>query len=848
MPRSTHLYAPAFAVALLLSSTLIFAQEESGAIGKREQQVDTPPATDAPANAADGKLYFTFERAPWRDVIKWLAGSADLALHVNDLPVGSFTYSDPKPFTVQEAMSRVNLFLLPEGFTLVRSGRLLSVINVGDPRSLKQLDSLAKLVTLEELNSLEEHDVVKCFFSLGDLNADAAVDELAGLNLMTRPTIFERTKRMLIIERVGKLKSVQKVLDGFAPSALNNGTVVRSFSLKHVDAEDVMEVARPHLGLATGEMIGIDVSVSADIQGKNIFVTGVDDKVKLLEGLIASIDKSDNDGATSATAVLKSHPVTGGNAKNVYEVLLTVLAGKSVRLSMDEKADSIVALAEPDVQNEIAQTVSQLQAADAEFEVIPLANVDPYFAVSLLEEMLDIDAEESNERRAWWEEPSNDDDDSDTPKIDADAGNRRLFVRAKKAQMDQIKQIVAGLDGTTTTETSDETFRVLPYKGKLAERILKTAGRFWRGKNPVVLFPSVIGEGEEPKERVVAESNIVQTSAILSPQKAPTNGGNVQFLSNNLRSQAPPIRCQLTQQGILTQCEDPQALSEFSSHVRAVAGPGDTAASEPIVFYLKYTKPDIALRMLAELIDGGQAAKEGEAGSLVNGYSDSVSSMFLASLVTSGNGAPTLISGSITVVGDARLNRLIAQGTTKDIEKLEGYLKIIDKDNSITDVLTYGSSQVIELRNTSATEVATLLREAYGSRLASGSTPTGGAAAAKAPPRKTTEADKKSKKEPSKSGSSTAPKNPEPKMTIAVHELSNSLVVTAPAALFQEVAALAKQIDSRSEQTVRIIEQPNTTEIESQLLRVFGDRVQMSKSTSSVPGRVSKAKKTKSTK
>ena len=45
----------------------------------------------------------------------------------------------------------------------------------------------------------------------------------------------------------------------------------------------------------------------------------------------------------------------------------------------------------------------------------------------------------------------------------------------------------------------------------------------------------------------------------------------------------------------------------------------------------------------------------------------------------------------------------------------------------------------------------------------------------------------------------------EPKMTIAVHEPSNSLIVTAPEQLFQEVEQLVKLIDSRSEEDVQVI-------------------------------------------
>ena len=326
------------------------------------------------------RLQFSFEGVRWREVIKWLADESGLALHTGDLPTGSFTYSDPNSFTHQEAIDRINLFLLPQGFTLVRSGKLLSVINLGDPRSMQQLNALARLVSVKQLEQLENHDVVKCIFPLGELDAQDAVEELSALKLMTTPAVFPKTNQLLITDTAGKLKNVKAILDAFQqPSTLDNGTVVKSFALQHVSAEDIFVVVRPHLGLATGEMIGIDVSLSADLQGKNIFVTGIEDKVKLIEGLIAAIDKPKKT-SPSGKSELRSHIVEGGNVDLVYNVLQTLLAGKSVRLSMDKTVGSIVALATPDVQTEIAETVAQLQASEAasevEFAVIPLKTID----------------------------------------------------------------------------------------------------------------------------------------------------------------------------------------------------------------------------------------------------------------------------------------------------------------------------------------------------------------------------------------------------------------------------------------------------------------------------------------
>ena len=169
----------------------------------------------------------------------------------------------------------------------------------------------------------------------------------------------------------------------------------------------------------------------------------------LIEGLINSLDTPEEDETTEGNAELKSYSVSGGNAETIYNVLQTLLAGKKVRLSMDAKASSIVALASPDVQQEISQTVRQLQEGQAEFAAIGLTHVDAYFAVSLIEEMLDLDEEpESTDYSPSWDRRRDSDRTRrdvkpppvDKPKIDADPANRRLFVLAKRDQLGQIKK------------------------------------------------------------------------------------------------------------------------------------------------------------------------------------------------------------------------------------------------------------------------------------------------------------------------------------------------------------------------------------------------------------------------
>jgi type II secretory pathway component GspD/PulD (secretin) len=804
------------------------------------QEMPTAVVPSAGTTDAERPLQFAFDGMPWRDVIKWVAEKSDLALQVGTLPTGSFTYSDPRAFTHQEAIDRINLFLLPQGFTLVRSGKLLSVINLGDPRSMQQLAALAKLVTVEQLDQLHSHDVVKCIFPLGDLEAEDAVEELTALKLMTTPAAFLRTNRLMITDTAENLKNVKAILDGFQPGALDNGMVMKSFELKHAEAEDILTVARPHLGLATGEMIGIDVSLSADLQGKNIFVTGVGDKVKLIEGFVKTIDVPEKSlSATDGELVLRSHRIAGGNVNTVYNVLITLLTGKSVRLSMDESTSSLVALATPEIHAEIEQTVEQLQASDAVFEVIQLKTLDPYFAISLLEQMLDfpdplddvvvsIPVEEDRRDDRDRDDRRRDDgrrDDGrfnmsakfsgpkvEPPKIDADPATRRLFVRGTQHQIEQIKKIVAQLD-TAPDVDGDDNLRILPLTGKRAEQVLETAAVFWREANPIILYPS-----SQETEREDTERTVIGRATTSQPATSSAAPSVPRYLTDNLLSRAPAIRCQITPRGLFLQSDDTEALDRFEKHVRTIVGPVDSTPSPPIVFYLKYAKPEDAIRMLAELLDGGDAATVGEAGSLVNGYVSGPGS-FLGSLVTSRQGTVTMTAGTITVVADSRLNRVIAQGTARDIELIENYLKIVDKDTSITSVETYGTSHVIELMHTKANEVAAAIRDAYSGRVFGGTgagrqgqpgSPQQGqreAAAAQAAAAKAARGDQPAgeKKSPERKTASQSARSLEPKMTIAVHEPSNSLIVTAPDQLFQEVEQLVKVLDSQSEQAVDVV-------------------------------------------
>jgi len=819
-------------------------------------QTSDSNSIDPTAFERDVRFRFSFSGTPWREVLNWLADESGMALHVGDLPSGSFTYSDPSDFTIDGAISRVNLFLIPQGYSIVKRGSLLSAISLVDPRSLQQLDALATPTAITDLDARSEHEIVKCMLPLGTVIADEAIAELKPLSLMIAPVLLPKSNQLIVTETAGKVKSVLAVLR--ALDIPKTESVVRRFELRHVDVATVMMVAGSHIGLASGVSEGPEISISTDFSGQNLYVTGTPEKVSRLESFIKILDVTDETVKSTVDMKLRSYPITGDNLQDVYNVLQTILEGNSLRLSMQPGTKSIVAYADDSVHRVIDDTIKEMQAPAIDFAVIDLNSLDPYFVVNLIGEMFKTTDSLSSGR----DRRSSDEVLPPGPKVDADPANRRLFVRGSTAQIDQIKQMVANLD---TRKVAGEPVRVLPLRGQTRQQVLETAGRIWQGDNRILILPSAdsIGDQPGPIERVI-HSDSSTGRPVSAPIKPPTGvdrfeAGALPNLKSNgnasgdnavaealvsVNSQeidgecAVPatatthvtdsaIRGQLIPEGIMIQSNDLDALDRFQDQLLEIAESTRKTPSPPVIYYLKYVNAEDAVKMLADLLDGGRSLAPPVGGTLINGGSSGFSSgRYTGSLTWNKEGVTTVTAGTATIVSDARLNRLIVQGTTEDIAVIDEYMKIVDKGSSITDIETFGRSHVIELTYTKATEVAEMVKQAFANRIA-------------ANPQANQQGGRTDNRE-------TAPRAPDnarpsddqrrevaekptrgrlPEMTVAAHEPSNSIVITAPDALFAEVESLVKLIDSKSEQVVEVIPAKDGVDLEMILRTLNGESV-----------------------
>jgi hypothetical protein len=257
---------------------------------------------------------------------------------------------------------------------------------------------------------------------------------------------------------------------------------------------------------------------------------------------------------------------------------------------------------------------------------------------------------------------------------------------------------------------------------------------------------------------------------------------------------------------------------------------------EIAVFYLKHAQAEVAARLLQDIL-GGSSSTTTTGGSLISDMASNLvgggifGALLGGGLLGGGGGGEesttAFSAGGVSVVADPRLNRLIVQGTAAELDEVEEVLRIIDKEDSITDVRVGGTPRVIPIRYLPADRVAAVIQATFADRIAG------------------------------QAGQQNRPPSPEdfiralrggrsreqqsrgelPKMTVTVHAESNSVIVKAPEGLFKEVLDLVQMIDqpngemSESVEIVSTVANPQV--VQQALAKILGQQSVGSASSSS---------------
>ncbi|MFK8111613.1 MAG: secretin N-terminal domain-containing protein [Rubripirellula sp.] len=810
------------------SEAPIVTQEATAPVSAEpvEQVVQDPERKAEDLTSNEGKLRFHFTGANWRDVLVWISDEAEISLQLDVIPNGSFTYIDPtKDYTVSEAMDVINFALMKRGYAIVKVGRLLQVIDLEVENADKLISEIAEIVKPELLETRGKTEILSCVFPLGSIDPDDAKEELPLLKgPWGRVVVMDSARQVKVTETATKLIAIRDMLKEAAMA----DTTVLEIVLEHRGADELLEVARPLLGLEAGENANDDIRISVGLYGDRLYAAGLAGQVGLLESFIKKADRpiadATDDGAEMILPVFQSHPVSNADITIVFDVLQTMLEGvPDARVAVEPSTNSIIARVKPETHKLIKETITQMESRGRQFKMFTLKRLDPAQALLTINKYFGVT-----------------EDGGEGPVVDGDPATGKLWVRGTQEQISEVEALLNEYEGQDSLAGLGDKVRILPYTGQAAEDAVMQVQDLWpvtgRSNEIRKFSPSRNsgGPGGMPERHLKRDGEESRPTPEPSVKREIRKGTEANatrqpiyhFVSerDELPETNPPtsrlkiggkdIVVQFTPAGIIIASEDVEALDMFQGLLESVATPNAMQSDLPAILWLKYIKADVAAEMVANVLGGAESSVS----SVVDSAMGGIGGGMLGMLGMGGGGggedssAKSILTatGSVNIVPDMRLNALIIQATPTDMQMIEMVLSAIDRQESPEDIETVAKPALIQVIYQDAADVAEVVKSLFGDRIegaqssGGGGGGRGGGGGGQPSPQDFIAALRGGGR--GGRGGGTQATSEASKISIAVDTKSNALVVRATPQDFEEVRALVHDLDLSSQPNGEVID------------------------------------------
>ncbi|MEN1681026.1 MAG: secretin N-terminal domain-containing protein [Planctomycetota bacterium] len=808
--------------------------------------IDEEPADDLPTGPT--RLRFSFRYQPWQDVLDWFAEQADLSLVLEAPPPGTFNYQDTRLYSVGEALDVLNSVLLTKGYSLVRKGRMLLLVNLEDGIP----PNLVTDVPLDELDERGEYELVRVLFRVRNVVPAEAAEELEPLmGPQGKLLVLPKASMIQVTETAGRIRVLRDVIEAFERPGPAGGDL-REYGLQYAMAEDILPVLRQLLGIPADSMTtpSGSLQLAVDPLGMKLFAQGSAVQTRRLEEVLKLVDvpESAAGAGVGETPQLEVYPIATIDPELVLNVLQVILGGnESTRLATDAQTGNLVALATPTEHATIRATLQQMQQDSRQVEVIPLSTVDPQIAVLSINKLFT--------NPAMGDEP-----DPRAPIVDADLSTGSLMVRASPGQLEQIKDFLSQLGEGEDTATGGRggNVRMLPIDPSAARSALAQVEQVWpllrRNRIRVVTPSAAIPEyrPSEPANRPATPEQFLDELLRggdplgLPPRRPsppsstppPTPSDDRSASTGRVPARFAQQSTDSTQQaeatkrpepaerptrpgaeivvapgpgGVMIASDDLEALDAFEDLLRNTAGSASLSGRQLAIFYLKHEEATTAAEILAKVFGASGSA----GGGLVEGIAEQalggLGGGLMGDLLGLGgdSGAGGFSSTAVDIVPDVRLNALVVYAQPTDLDTIDQLLRVLDQRAGPEPVEAGGKPRLIPVVNTSATAVAEVVKQVFSDRLQGGGGSGGGGGRQPNPE----ELIRMLRRAGGGGGGGSTDQEPS-KMTLGVDTRSNSLVVRAPDPLFQQVEQLVRQLDEEglgTPQATRIVSLKHTS-------------------------------------
>jgi len=460
------------------------------------------------------------------------------------------------------------------------------------------------------------------------------------------------------------------------------------------------------------------------------------------------------------------------------------------------------------------------------------------------------------------------------PKVEADPLTRQLIVRGSTAQIEQIRGLLVKMGeqaaggGPRTTDRAN--VRMLPLGSRSVRTALEQLDAVWptmrANKIRIVNPPSNIrsnypaGQAAPPATSVPADSapsatpalpakpqatppaettpkvpddkaasvgvrvrNVVLTRAPDDAVAPPTTASAPATTAGDPAKEPAPIVVSVGPGGVMIASDDLDALDQFESLLTQLASRSASGGKEFTVFYLQNAGAAAAAETLEALFGAGGGSGGSLIGDLASTALGGTGGNLVGAMLGGGARGPTSsisASSSVMIVPDSRLNALIVQASPADLDLIEQLLRVVDQLD-VPESTVNPRPRLLPIRNTGAAQIAEILREVYSERMAGTNRN-----------RQPTPQEFVQMLQGGRGGAQGGARRNTPdaqKISIGVDTRTNSLIVSAPQALYEEIEQLVQTLDhatSESNQAIRVVtlKRSNAATVQKALAAIVGEK------------------------
>ena len=499
--------------------------------------------------------------------------------------------------------------------------------------------------------------------------------------------------------------------------------------------------------------------------------------------------------------------------------------GVHASLEADKESKSIVAYATETGHRKIQDLVDRLDSSGRKFEVVQLRRLQADYVAGTIEFMMDAgeDDDQSSYSRYYYyyRGRGNEEKEKSGFKIDADVESNRLLLFANESEMKEVMNLLVKLGEIPPEEGDPSKIRIIDtMPGEELESLLKRIEKAWPSVAPnPLLLPDKDGDAgdkaaqpaeptkpadsktarkqfETPLIRFAQHESTTEDTA-ENPESTPPTAeeiAEVATAKDASVAEKPPVSITIGRDGrLVITSEDTKALDRLEELLSTLA----PRRPDFEIFRLKYAYASTVSLTLEEIFEDKEKdnSSRGRSFFYYDYYYDRGGNDKGDEKHRLSNRRP------LKFVWDSVSNSILVQNADPDQLKLIGELIEFYDQPEPPDSQSVRKQQVVQVKYSKASIIAETVKEVYRDLLSSNDKALANNKEKNAPERSYTYVY-------DSSGSDTERKAPSFKglLSLGVDDLSNTLIVSAPAYFITDVLEVIESLDQAAEPTTETVE------------------------------------------